>query len=116
VNRLNLKERLNKGYVKFIYVCSPYRGDVVINMNFAQECCRMIFKQHDVPIAPHLYFPMFMNDNIKEVREFAFELNKLLIDMCDYMIVFGLEVSEGMQMEIDYAHSIRKKVIKCAVL
>lgn len=116
MNQLTLKEELNKGRMRFIYVCSPYRGDVVRNMNFAQECCRDIFKHHHIPIAPHLYFPLFMNDNIKEVRELAFELNKRLIDMCDYITVFGTEISEGMQIEIDYAYSIGKKVIKCAVL
>lgn len=96
--------------MKFVYVCTPYRGDVVKNINFAQDCCKKVFKDLDIPVAPHLYFPQFMNDNIEEVREFAFELNKNLINICDVFYVFGSEISEGMQFEIDYATSIGKKV------
>lgn len=95
-----------------MYVCSPYRGDVIKNVEFAQECCKKIIKNNNIPIAPHLYFPQFMNDDVPSEREFAFELNKLLIDICDVVCVFGSEISEGMQIELDYAESTRKTVWK----
>jgi len=110
---LKLKRKFNVGRMRFVYVCSPYRGEVVKNLNYTQECCRKVFSKNDIPIAPHLYFPMFMNDNIEEVRELAFEINKRLIDMCDCLCIFGSVISEGMQIEIDYANSIGKKVYKC---
>lgn len=83
-----------------------------MNVRNAQNACRKVVEHGDVPIAPHLYFPLFMNDNNKEVRELALELNKRLIDMCDYVVVFGYVISEGMKIEIEYAHSIGKEVMQ----
>lgn len=98
--------------IKLVYVCSPYRDNPVKNTNLAMEYCKVIFNRNNIPIAPHLYFPLFMNDNNKEVRELALELNKRLIDMCDYVVVFGYVISEGMKIEIEYAHSIGKEVMQ----
>ena len=52
-----------------IYVCSPYRGDVSVNVAFAKRCCLEVIKAGKVPFAPHLYFTQFLDDDIPEERE-----------------------------------------------
>lgn len=100
--------------MKLIYVCSPYRGDFNKNVRNAQKACRMIVEGGNVPIAPHLFFPQFLNEETE--RELALELNKRLIDVCDVLCVFGNEISEGMKFELDYANSIGKEVCKCMTI
>ena len=91
-------------------MCSPYRGDTQKNIKFAQECCKHVVSQNNVPIAPHLYFPGFLNDENKEERNQALEMNKKLIEKSDEIMVFGDEISDGMKYEIDYATSIGKEI------
>ena len=46
-----------------IYVCSPYRGDIRKNTKYAIECCkRKVMDSGKVPIAPHLFFPHFIDE------------------------------------------------------
>lgn len=99
--------------MKIIYVCSPYRGDLNENVRKAQKACRNVTDCNNVPIAPHLYFPQFMNEEIE--RELALEMNKRLIDVCDVFCVFGNEISEGMQFELEYANLIGKEVWKVGI-
>lgn len=95
---------------KLIYVCSPYRGNIKNNIKFAQQCCKYVVSQNHVPIAPHLFFPGFLNDENEEERNQALEMNKKLIEKSDEVMVFGDEISDGMQYEIDYAESIGKVI------
>ena len=56
------------------------------------------------PIAPHLYFPRFVDDNNPRERYFGMEAGKRLMEQCvafHVVIVDGV-VSEGMQAEIKY--------------
>ena len=100
-------------YLKLIYVCSPYRGDFNKNVRNAQKACRQLVDNGHVPIAPHLFFPQFLNEETE--REIALEMNKRLIDVCDVLCVFGNEISDGMKFELDYANSIGKDVWKAGV-
>lgn len=95
----------------FVYVCSPFRGDVEHNVERARNYCRQISELGKVPIAPHLYFPQFLNDDdpIERLRGISFGLELMLF--CEEVWVFGDVISEGMRLEIEYASS-RRKVVK----
>ena len=82
-------------------------------MRNAQKACRQLVDNGHVPIAPHLFFPQFLNEETE--REIALEMNKRLIDVCDVLCVFGNEISDGMKFELDYANSIGKDVWKAGV-
>lgn len=97
------------GIMKIVYVCSPYKGDIGENVKYAQKCCREIVNNNNIPIAPHLFFPQFMNEETE--RKMALEMNKRFIDVCDVVYVFGSNISEGMKFELDYAKSIGKEVV-----
>ena len=89
--------------MSIVYVCSPYRGDVERNVEKAIRACKYVVSRGYLPLAPHLLFPQFMNDNIEEERELAMDFNSKLILKCDAFWVFGDIVTEGMAAEIEIA-------------
>lgn len=95
----------------FVYVCSPFRGDVEHNVQQARNHCRQISELGKIPIAPHLYFPQFLNDAdpIERTRGISFGI--ALMMYCEEVWVFGDVISEGMKHEIEYANS-QGKVVK----
>lgn len=52
-----------------IYVCSPYAADPERNARRAENFCRYVWKMGGIPLAPHLLFPRFMNENRHKERE-----------------------------------------------
>lgn len=93
---------------KFVYICSPCRGDYVQNIQKARVYCRtvMTYFPDVIPIAPHIYFTQFLDDEKQNERSLGMEAGLALLDMCDEIWVFGLDnPSEGMKAEIDYAHA-----------
>lgn len=85
-----------------IFICSPYAGDTVRNILRAQQYCRKAVDEGYMPIAPHLFYPQFLDDGDPEERERGLRMGLSLLDLCDEVWVFG-EPSAGMQKEIDYA-------------
>lgn len=86
-----------------VYVCSPYAGDVRGNTARAAAFCREIITKYPnaLPIAPHLYFPQFLDDRLPLERETGMAAALELLDACDELWVFGLDrPSRGMREEI----------------
>lgn len=91
---------------RFIYICSPCRGDIEKNIIKAQGYCREVADRWPdvVPIAPHVYCTQFTDDTIPAERELGMELGIAMLDMCDELWVYGIKnPSEGMRREIEYA-------------
>ena len=89
---------------KLVYVCSKYRGDVELNTHFALGYCKGLYKSGCIPIAPHLYFTRFLDDNDPKERIDGLEMGLHLLKLCDELWVFDKDdISEGMQTEIDFA-------------
>lgn len=91
---------------RFIYICSPLRGDVEKNITKAQGYCREAAQLFPdvIPIAPHIYCTQFLDDTIPNERVVGMELGISLLDICDEIWVYGLDnPSEGMRAEIEYA-------------
>ena len=96
-----------------VYVCSPFRpvstnpkrAEKVLTRNIrrAKFACELLTKLGYLPIAPHLYFPQFLNDNNLEERETGMMLGRELLCGCDELWVFGQHISEGMEAEIKQA-------------
>ena len=83
-----------------VYICSPYRGDIYENTLRAQWYARFAVEKGYLPIAPHIYFTQFMDDDKPREREIAIFMNKVLLGKCKELWVFGDVISEGMQGEI----------------
>lgn len=93
----NLEKR---EYRPLVYICSPLAGDVEENQRKARGYCRFAVERKAIPLAPHLFFPQFMDDENPRERELAMFMNKVLLGKCLEVWVFGSRVSEGMSEEI----------------
>lgn len=73
----------------------------------AVEACRKVHERGNIPIAPHLYWPRFLDDNDPQDRDYGIAAGLEALKRCDEMIVIirqeGPEeewISQGMQAEI----------------
>lgn len=99
---------------KKVYICSPYRGNVEKNILFAQKCCNYAIQNDCIPVAPHLYFPQFLDDSNEEERALGMKFAKEALLTCDEVWVCTEQPSKGMLDEILFAskHNIPVKVRK----
>ena len=88
---------------KIVFICSPYAGDVEANTRRARRFCRFACDQEFVPIAPHLLFPQFLNDDDPHERDLCLSFGNALMSKCDEIWVFGQTISTGMKAEIEQA-------------
>lgn len=106
-----LKAEKNSVFKSLVYICSPYSGDIDTNVKKARAFCRFALEMNCIPLAPHLLFPQFMNDNIPQERELAMFMNMVLLGKCNELWVFGNIISNGMAQEIAKAKK-RKQLIR----
>ncbi len=92
--------------MKYVYICSPYRGEVDYNVAKAQFYCQFASAKGVVPIAPHIYFTQFLDDNEPEERRLGLDMGLDMLKLCSELWVFGNKTSEGMQGEIDAANQL----------
>lgn len=88
---------------KKVFICSPYRGDVEGNIKKAAAYCRMACEKGYMPIAPHLIFTQFLDDDIEAERTLGISMGMDLILLCEEVWVFG-RPTEGMAAEISFAN------------
>ncbi|HML45697.1 MAG TPA: DUF4406 domain-containing protein [Clostridia bacterium] len=92
------------GYMPLTYICSPYKGDVELNVQNARRYCAFALSQGALPVAPHLLFPQFLGtEETEETRELALHMGLILLTRCRELWFFGDTVSEGMKREINRA-------------
>ena len=97
-------------YRPLVYVCSVYSGDITTNIERVKKYCRFALEQGQIPLAPHLMFPLFMNDDDPVERELAIFMDVILLGKCDELWVFGDTISEGMAIEIEVAKKRRQPI------
>lgn len=103
-------KKQDRKYLPLVYVASAYSGDVDGNIEKAKQYCRFALEQGQIPLAPHLMFPQFMNDDNPDERELALFMAVILLGKCDELWVFGDNVSEGMSVEIEVAKKRRQAI------
>ena len=89
--------------MSIVFICSPYAGDIKINTRKARRYCRFAYTQNKIPIAPHLIYPQFLNENIKEERESGIKMGLEILKKSNELWCFGNEISNGMNTELKYA-------------
>ena len=87
-------------YRPLVYICSPYAGDIEANVANARRYCRFAVDSGCIPIAPHLFYPQFMNDDDEKERRLGLFFGNVLMDRCSEVWVFGERISAGMESEI----------------
>ena len=93
-----------------VYVVSPYAGDVSKNVEAARKYCRFVASKKCIPLASHLLYPQFLNDDDPAERLLGTMFGMALLAMCDEVWVFGKEHSTGMQAEIVEARRLGKPI------
>ena len=73
------------------------------NQENARTYCRFTVEAGCVPIAPHIYFTQFMNDNDRRERDLALFMDIVLLSKCAELWVFGEKITSGMSIEIEKA-------------
>lgn len=94
------------GYRPLVYICSPYSRDMKANVELARRFCAHAVEQRKIPLAPHLHFPQFMNDQDPSERELVMFFNRVLLFKCEAIWVYTARVSAGMRLEIGWAHDL----------
>jgi hypothetical protein len=83
-----------------VYICSPFAGDTEINVKNALRYCRFAIDKGKMPIAPHCYFPQFLDDDNPNERELGISFGLRMLGGCRELWVFGSRISDGMKREI----------------
>lgn len=94
------KEEEKFSRLKLIFVCSPFAGNVEYNISRAKGYSRYVMSKGFIPLAPHLLFPQFLDDEDKEEREMGITYGLYLLKKCNSIWVFGGKITEGMLREI----------------
>ena len=80
-----------------MYVCSLLSGDVAGNIANARRYSRYAV---DIPIAPHLLFPQFLNDNDITKCELGLHFGNVLMSHCCEVWVFGVTMTKGSKIPL----------------
>lgn len=83
-----------------IFICSPYRGDIEHNSEVAKYWCKQVICDGNLPVAPHLYFPQFLDDTDPEQRKMGLTLSINLLKNCDELWICSNTTSAGMYGEL----------------
>lgn len=93
------REEKAKQYLPLVYIASPFAGDTERNTEKARGYCRFAVSKGCIPLAPHLHYPQFMDDDDPKQRELGLRFALILLGKCDELWAFG-SPSEGMSREI----------------
>ena len=103
ITNIEQEERALRAFRPIVYICSPFSGDVEGNVKAAQRYSRFAVDRGFIPIAPHLLFPQFLNDDIPVERQLGLFFGNALMSKCTEVWVFGSTISAGMSAEIKRA-------------
>lgn len=87
-----------------LYVCSPYRGEIRRNKEYARELTRAAINSGFAPVAVHLYLTEVLDDNKPQERSRGMAAGQDIMKQCSYILIgtrYGF--SEGMKEEITLA-------------
>lgn len=105
LERISREER-RKQYRPLVYICSRYAGDIESNTLAARHYCRFAVDSGYIPVASHLLYPQFLDDENPVERKLGLFFGNILMDKCDEIWIFGSELSPGMKAE--YERAVRK--------
>ena len=103
LSAIEREERSLRAFSPIVYICSPYAGDVETNVQKARRYCRFAVDKGYIPIAPHLLFTQFLNDDNPKERQLGIFFGNAVMSKCSEVWVFGDRISDGMEAEIKRA-------------
>jgi len=103
---------------KRVYICSPFRpvltdpilraNELIDNLKLAKDACTLAVLRGCEPVALHLYYPQFLNDDDEYERQLGMELGLRTLRSCDEIWIISPRISSGISAEI-------KEAQKCGI-
>ena len=97
------EEKALRAFRPIVYICSPYAGEIEKNVTAARKYSRFAVDSGFIPIAPHLLFPQFLNDDSYRERQLGLFFGNAIMSKCSEVWVFGDTITSGMEEEIERA-------------
>lgn len=90
--------------MKFVYICSPYRGDDETNIKNTVQYCKNALDLGVAAFSPHLYFAQFYENDISDQQNVGLQTGLRMLEKVDELWVMGTVHSRSMQEEIKCAN------------
>ena len=103
LSNIEKEERALWSFRPIVFICSPFSGNTEENVKAAQRFSRYAVDSGFIPLAPHLLFPQFLDDNVPDERQLGIFFGNVLMSKCTEVWVFGSIISSGMMAEIKRA-------------
>ena len=87
------------------YICSPYRGEIKRNKEYARHLTKVAINNGFAPVAVHLYITEVTDEENPLERRKGMAAGMEILRKCGYMIIgdrYG--ISSGMKEEMQEAH------------
>lgn len=107
--------------MKLVYICSPLRpvsptvtdhpDELANNIKLACDACTLAAYRGFIPVAPHLYFPQFLSDDVDSERSMGMNMGLELLRVCDELWIISQRISTGMSAEIKEAQKCGIRVL-----
>ena len=88
LTHINAEERKGR-FRPMVYICSPFSGDPEGNTEKAKRYCRYATQAGYLPFAPHLFFPLFLRDELPRERALGLSMAIVMLTKCSELWVFG---------------------------
>ena len=72
---------------KLCYICSPYRGDIERNTEYARKLTQIALDCGYTPITPHLYLTQVLNEENPEERKKGMAAGEDILKHCKYIFI-----------------------------
>lgn len=107
--------------MKLVYICSPLRpvsptvtdrpDELANNIKLACDACSLAAYRGFIPVAPHLYFPQFLSDDVDSERSMGINMGLELLRVCEELWIISPRISTGMSAEIKEAQKCGIRVL-----
>lgn len=87
-----------------LYVCSPYRGEIRRNKEYARKLTKAALNSGFAPVTVHLYLTEVLDEEKPQERSRGMAAGRDILAQCSYILLgtdYGF--SEGMKEEITLA-------------
>ena len=109
LTHINAEERKGR-FRPMVYICSPFSGDPEGTTEKAKRYCRYATQAGYLPFAPHLFFPLFLRDELPRERALGLSMAIVMLTKCSELWVFGDDMTGGMVNEIRKAHARNMRI------
>lgn len=101
------REERAKARKPCVFICSPFAGDARQNTQNARRYLKFAMDKGAIPFAPHLLYPLVLDDKDPAQRELGLFFGMVWLGKCDELWAFGSLISNGMSAEIAQAKKRR---------